>query len=68
LGAERIIHASIFVLLLAGLAALCFWAVSTYISFEDNLVLFIASLPLGWGVILLAMYLSFNRLGWKWWN
>jgi CDP-diglyceride synthetase len=68
LGAERVIHASIFMLLLAGLAALCFWAVYTYIPFEENLILVVAALPLSWGIILLTMYLSFSRLGWKWWN
>jgi len=67
-GAERVIHATIFILLLAGLAALCIWAVSSYIAFGDNMILFIATLPLSWGIILLAMYLIFNKLGWKWWN
>ncbi|MCL2684806.1 MAG: hypothetical protein FWE73_00200 [Candidatus Bathyarchaeota archaeon] len=68
LGAERVIHATIFILLLAGLAALCLWTVLGYIPFEDNKILFIAILPLSWGIILLAMYLSFSKLGWKWWN
>ncbi|MCL2358532.1 MAG: hypothetical protein LBH74_00295 [Nitrososphaerota archaeon] len=68
MGAERLIHASIFMLLLAGLATLCVWVISSYIPFEDNMILFIASLPLSWGIILLSMYLSFSKLGWKWWN
>jgi CDP-diglyceride synthetase len=68
LGAERLIHAAIFMLLLAGLVALCVWAVSSYIPLEDNAILFIAILPLSWGTILLTMYLSFSKLGWKWWN
>ena len=68
MGAERVIHASIFFLLLVGIAALCFWAVYTYIPLQENLVLFIASIPLSWGIILLVLYLAFNKLGWKWWN
>ncbi len=68
LGAERVIHAAIFILLLVGLATLSLWAVFTYISFQDNLILVIAALPLSWGIILLAMYLSFTKLGWKWWK
>ena len=66
--AERIIHASIFMLLLVGLSALSVWAVFTYIPPQDNIILVIATLPLSWGIILLAIYLSFNKLGWKWWN
>jgi hypothetical protein len=65
--AERVIHASIFVLLLVGLATLSLWAVYTYITLA-NIILFVASLPLIWGIILLALYLTFRRLGWKWWN
>jgi len=68
LGAERVIHASIFILLLVGLSALSFWAILTYLPLQENLVLIVASLPLSWGIILLAMYLSFSRLGWKWWS
>jgi hypothetical protein len=66
--AERAIHASIFILLLAGLSVLSLWAIFTYLNLQDNLILVIASVPLSWGVILLAMYLSFNKLGWKWWS
>ncbi len=66
--AERVIHASIFFLLLVGLGVLSLWAISSYLPPQENLILFVASLPLSWGIILLAMYLSFNKLGWKWWN
>jgi quinol-cytochrome oxidoreductase complex cytochrome b subunit len=68
LTAERAIHASIFILLLVGLTVLSVWAISTYLNLQDNLILVIASIPLSWGVILLAMYLSFKKLGWKWWS
>jgi len=68
LGAERVIHATIFILLMAGLATLCLWAILDYIPFETNKILFIAILPLSWGIILLVMYLSFSKLGWKWWE
>jgi uncharacterized protein (DUF486 family) len=66
LTAERAIHASIFILLLVGLTVLSAWASYTYL--QDNLILVIGSIPLSWGIILLAMYLSFKKLGWKWWS
>jgi hypothetical protein len=65
--AERVIHASIFILLFVGLAALSLWAVLTYITLQ-NFILVVASLPLSWGIILLALYLGFSKLGWKWWS
>ena len=68
LTAERIIHASIFVLLLVGLSALSLWGIFNYLNLQNNLILVVASVPLSWGVILLAMYVSFNKLGWKWWS
>ncbi|MCJ7793819.1 hypothetical protein MUP42_02680 [Candidatus Bathyarchaeota archaeon] len=64
--AERAIHASIFILLLVGLTVLSAWASYTYL--QNNLILVIAAIPLSWGIILLAMYLSFKKLGWKWWS
>jgi uncharacterized protein (DUF486 family) len=66
LTAERAIHASIFILLLVGLTVLNAWASYTYL--QDNLILVIGSIPLSWGIILLALYLSFKKLGWKWWS
>jgi uncharacterized protein (DUF486 family) len=66
LTAERAIHAGIFVLLLVGLTVLSAWASYTYL--QANLILVIGSIPLSWGIILLAMYLSFKKLGWKWWG
>jgi uncharacterized protein (DUF486 family) len=66
LTAERAIHASIFILLLVGLTVLSAWASYTYL--QNNLILVIAAIPLSWGIILLAMYLSFKKLGWNWWR
>jgi quinol-cytochrome oxidoreductase complex cytochrome b subunit len=66
LNAERAIHVGIFMLLLVGLTVLSAWASYTYL--QSNLILVIASIPLAWGIILLAMYLSFKRAGWKWWE
>jgi hypothetical protein len=64
--AERLIHASIFVLLFLGLTVLIGWASYNYL--QSNLILVIGSISLAWGIILLAMYLSFKRLGWEWWS
>jgi hypothetical protein len=63
---ERAIHAGIFMLLLVGLTVLTSWASYHYL--QSNLILVIGSISLGWGIILLAMYLSFKRLGWDWWS
>jgi hypothetical protein len=68
LTAERVLHASIFFLLLVGFSVVSIWAIFTYLPPKDNLILVIASVPLNWGVILLAMYLGFSKLGWKWWS
>ncbi len=65
---ERNIHAGIFILLLVGLAILSAWASYTYINAQQNLILVIACIPLSWGLILLALYVIFNKLGWNWWS
>ena len=65
---ERFIHAGIFMLLLVGLSVLSAWASYTYINAQENLILVIAFIPLSWGLILLAMYLAFNKVGWQWWS
>ena len=63
--AERAIQTAVFVLLLFGLGTLSAWASYTYIG---ELVLKIALIPLGWGIILLMLYLVFKKLGWHWWG
>ena len=66
MGAERLIHGGVFFLLLVGLTVLSAWASYTYL--KSNLVLAIASIALSWGIILLVMYVIFQKLGWKWWS
>jgi hypothetical protein len=66
LTAERIIHASIFILLLAGLTILTAYLSYTYL--QSNLILVAASVPLCWGIILLVMYVGFKKADWKWWS
>ena len=66
MGAERIIHAGIFFLLLVGLAVFGAWAVYTYL--HSNIALLIAGVALSWGIILLVMYVVFLKLEWKWWS
>ena len=63
---ERVIHASIFILLLVGLATISMWISYTYI--RHNLVLTFAGIALSWGIILLALYVCFKLLGWNWWS
>jgi len=65
LNAERAIHAGIFALLLVGLFIITGWASYHYI---DELFLKLASITLSWGIILLALYLSFKKANWSWWS
>jgi len=65
LTAERAIHAAAFALLLVGLIALSGWASYIYI---DDWILKIAAIALSWGIILLILYVSFEKLGWNWWS
>ncbi|MGA3288766.1 MAG: hypothetical protein ABSD42_00805 [Candidatus Bathyarchaeia archaeon] len=66
LSAERVIHTSIFFLLLVGLTVLSAWISYTYLHY--NFILVFAGVMLSWGVILLALYLIFKKLGWEWWS
>jgi len=66
LDGERLIHAVIFFLLLVGLAVLSTYG--CYVYLHSNIVLAIASIALSWGIILLAMYVIFKALDWKWWS
>ncbi|HYA77234.1 MAG TPA: hypothetical protein VEF91_00800 [Verrucomicrobiae bacterium] len=63
---ERLIHASAFILLLVGLATLSAWISYTYL--HHNLALMVASIALSWGIILLIIYVIFQKFGWKWWS
>jgi len=63
--AEKAIHVVIFVLLLIGLCGLSAWAINTYV---QNDVLKFGGIALGWGLILLVLYVSFKQLSWEWWS
>jgi hypothetical protein len=54
-----------FILLLVGLGSLTAWASYAYL---PNLILQVAAVALGWGVILLVLYVGFKALGWSWWS
>ncbi|MGO8807395.1 MAG: hypothetical protein ACLQO7_12480 [Candidatus Bathyarchaeia archaeon] len=62
---ERLIHAAIFFLLLFGPAVFDMWAFYTYL---HNIALVISGVALSWGLILLALYVAFRWLDWKWWS
>jgi hypothetical protein len=62
---ERFIHAAVFVLLLVGLCTVTGWA---SLKFIDDFVLKIAGVTISWGIILLALYLGFRKLDWRWWS
>jgi len=55
-----------FILLLVGLCGLSAWASYTYL--RNELILEIAGIALGWGVILLVLYVGFKKLNWDWWS
>ncbi len=63
---ERGIHAAVFILLLVGLCAVAGWVSLRYIA--NDFILKIAGIALGWGVILLALYVVFRKLSWRWWD
>jgi hypothetical protein len=62
---ERAIHVATFSLLLVGLGSLTAWASYTYLK---ELMLQVAAIALGWGVILLVLYAGFKTLDWSWWS
>jgi hypothetical protein len=66
LGTEKAIHFAMFTLLLIGLCSVTAWASYTYL--QTNLVLEVAGIALGWGVILLVLYVGFTQLDWEWWT
>jgi hypothetical protein len=62
---ERTIHAAVFALLLIGLCTLSGWVLYNYVS---EIVLKLAGITLSWGIILLALYVVFKKLDWRWWS
>jgi len=65
LTAERVIHATVFALLLVGLCTVSGWATYNYIT---DSVLSIAGITLSWGIILLVLYVVFKKIEWRWWG
>jgi hypothetical protein len=63
--AERALHLAIFILILVGLGGVSAWAAYKYV---DHPILQIAGIALSWGVILLVLYVVFQKLGWDWWS
>jgi glycerol uptake facilitator-like aquaporin len=62
---ERAIHVATFILLLIGLGSLTAWVSYTYLK---DLILQVAAIALGWGAILLVLYVGFRALDWSWWS
>jgi hypothetical protein len=65
LTAEKAIHVVMFILILIGLCGLSGWVINTY---TPNDLLKFGGIALAWGVILLALYVSFKQLNWDWWS
>ena len=63
---EKAIQIGTFILLLIGLCSLIAWACYAYL--QGTLILQIAGIALGWGVVLVVLYVGFKALGWKWWS
>ncbi len=62
---ERGIQAMVFILLLIGLFIVTGWASYQYI---EEVGLKIAGIAISWAVILLVLYVIFQKLEWDWWN
>jgi hypothetical protein len=54
-----------FILILIGLCGLSGWVINTY---APNDLLKFGGIALAWGLILLALYVSFKQLNWDWWS
>jgi len=65
LTAERVLHIAMFILILIGLAGMSTWAIITN---TGNILLRIAGIALSWGIILLLLFVVFQKLDWDWWN
>lgn len=64
--AQRAIHLAIFVFLLVGLCAVAAWISYAYLA--GTLILQVAALALSWGMILLVLYVGFEKANWDWWS
>ena len=62
---ERALYVAMFALILIGLAGVSTWAIITY---TTNILLRIAGIALSWGVILVVLFVAFQKLGWEWWS
>ena len=63
---ERAIQAATFILLLVGLCSLSAWV--SYRFLQNDLILQVAAVALGWGTILLVLYALYRTLHWDWWT
>jgi hypothetical protein len=66
LAGERALHVTIFLLLLVGICGISGWIISSYTPVDY--LLRIAGIALIWGIVLLALYVGFRALNWKWWE
>jgi phosphatidylserine synthase len=64
---EKIIYSAVFLLFLIGACGLTAYAFYAVIKDLYSPV-FYAGIAITWGVILLVLYLVFERQDWKWWS
>jgi len=67
LAARKVIYFIIFFLFLIGACGLTAYAFSEGLGGITN-PLFYAATSIAWGVILLILYLVFERQDWEWWS
>jgi uncharacterized membrane protein YdcZ (DUF606 family) len=68
LATEKIIYLVIFFLFLIGACGLTAYAFSAAIKDPLTSPVFYAGTAIVWGVILLILYLVFDRQDWEWWS
>jgi hypothetical protein len=68
MAAQKVIYFIIFFLFLLGTCGLTAYAFSVAIKNPLASPLFYAGTALAWGVILLILYLVFERQDWEWWT
>jgi hypothetical protein len=67
LAAQKTILCIVFFLFLIGACGLAAYAFSLVFNPFTNPLFYLAT-AIGWGVILLVLYLVFERLEWDWWT
>lgn len=68
MAAKKVLYFIIFFLFLVGVCGLTAYAFAVAIKDPLTNPLFYAATAIAWGVVLLILYLVFERQDWEWWS